>query len=148
MNTLELEKKVKQIVHALAYEKGYVCSVDVLLKLTYLSKQDYESWRFGRIDYLEKVCQVNLSKLSLINQTIRKNANQLGLERSWTGYNKFGKGISKKLIFSKLRDCQIEDAYATHYLDKKRMLELKKNKTGSNQDLSKDEVGSFITAPV
>jgi len=138
MNSIELEKKVKQLVHSLAYEKGFVCSVDVLLKLAYLSKDDYESWRFGRIDYLEKVCQVNLSKLSFINQKIRKNANELGLERSWTGYNKYGKGVSKRLIFSKSRDSKIEDAYATHYVNKKRMLELKKIKSGSKIDSVKE----------
>ena len=135
MNTIELEKKVKQVVHSLSYEKGFVCSVDVLLKLAYLSKEDYESWRFGRIDYLEKACQVNLSKLSFINQKIRKNANELGLESSWTGYNKYGKGVSKRLIFSKSRDAKIEDAYATHYVNKRRILELKKIKSGNNNDL-------------
>jgi len=134
MNSIELEKKVKQIVHALAYEKGFACSVDVLLKLAYLTKEDYESWRFGRIDYLEKVCKVNLGKLSLINQTIRKNAHELALERSWTGYHKFGKGVSKKLIFSKSRDSKIEDAYATHYVNKQRITELKKIKAGGNPD--------------
>jgi hypothetical protein len=138
MNTIELEKKVKQLVHSLAYEKGFVCSVDVLLKLAYLSKDDYESWRFGRIDYLEKVCQVNLSKLSMINKIMRKNANELGLESSWTGYNKYGKGVSKRLIFSKSRDSKIEDAYATHYVNKKRMLELKKIKSGSKIDSVKE----------
>ena len=138
MNSIELEKKVKQLVHSLAYEKGFVCSVDVLLKLAYLSKDDYESWRFGRIDYLEKVCQVNLSKLSMINKIMRKNANELGLESSWTGYNKYGKGVSKRLIFSKSRDSKIEDAYATHYVNKKRMLELKKIKSGSKIDSVKE----------
>ena len=135
MNTIELEKKVKQVVHSLSYEKGFVCSVDVLLKLAYLSKEDYESWRFGRIDYLEKACQVNLSKLSFINQKIRKNANELGLESSWTGYNKYGKGVSKRLIFSKSRDTKIEDAYATHYVNKRRILELKKIKSWNSKDL-------------
>lgn len=134
MNSIELEKKVKQIVHALAYEKGFVCSVDVLLNLAFLTKEDYESWRFGRIDYLEKVCKVNLGKLSLINQTIRKNAKELALENSWSGYHKFGKGVSKKLIFSKSRDSKIEDAYATHYVHKQRILELKKIKAGGNPD--------------
>ncbi|MEO6721780.1 MAG: hypothetical protein ABIN67_15635 [Ferruginibacter sp.] len=128
MNTIELEKKVKQLVHSLAYEKGFVCSVDVLIGLNYLSTADYESWRFGKVEYLEKVCKANLSKLSLINKAIRKNATELKLERSWTGYHKFGKGVSKKLIFSKSKDQKIEDAYATHYLNKKRILELKGNK--------------------
>jgi len=37
MNNKELEKKVKQIANSLIYEKGFVCSVDVLIKLNYLS---------------------------------------------------------------------------------------------------------------
>lgn len=146
MNSIELEKKVKQIVHSLAYKKGFVCSVDVLLELAYLTKKDYEDWRFGRIGYLEKVCQVNLGKLSSINQAIRKNANQLGLERSWTGYHKYGKGASTKLIFSKSRDSKIEDAYATHYVDKKRILELKAIKSGGIQDSGK-EGGESLEPP-
>ena len=128
MNAIELEKKVKQLVHSLAYEKGFVCSVDVLIRLNYLSMADFESWRFGKVEYLEKVCTANLGKLSRINKAIRKNANELKLERSWTGYRKFGKGENRKLIFSKSKDSKIEDAYATHYLDKKRIVELKGNK--------------------
>jgi len=125
MNTLELETKIKQIVHSLAYEKGFVCAIDMLLKLEYLSSQDYKSWRFGKVDYLERVCKTNLSKLSLINRTIRKTANELKLEISWTGYHKYGEEPGKKLIFSKSRNNKIEDAYATHYVDKRRLLELK-----------------------
>ena len=109
MNTIALEKKVKQIVYALVYEKGYVCSIDILFKLEYLTRQDYESWRFGKVDYLEKVCKTNLNKLSFINQTIRKTSDELKLERSWIGYHKYGKGPSRKLIFSKSKDNKIED---------------------------------------
>ena len=86
------------------------------------------------IDYLEKVCKVSLGKLSFINQTIRKNSKELALESSWTGYHKFGKGVSKNLTFSKSRDSNIEDAYATHYVDKKRMLDLKKIKARGKPD--------------
>ena len=56
-----IEEKIRPIVEALIEEKGYVCSVDVLIKLDYLSKTDYEAWRFGKVPYLEKVCKVNLS---------------------------------------------------------------------------------------
>jgi hypothetical protein len=125
MNNIELEKKIKSCVHALAYEKGYVCSVDVLLKLGYLSKKDYEDWRFKRVACLENVCTVNLNKLSLINKTIKRLAKDRNLEPSWTGYNKYGKGPSIRLRFSKSGIKAIEDGYATHYMDKKRMLQLK-----------------------
>lgn len=125
MNNIELEKKIKSCVHALAYEKGYVCSIDVLLKLGYLSKKDLEAWRFRRVPCLERVCTVNLHKLSLINKTIKRHAKDRNLEPSWTGYNKFGKGAKIRLRFSKSGIKAIEDGYATHYVDKKRILQLK-----------------------
>ncbi len=93
MNNVDLEKKVKSLVHLNSYEKGLVCAVDILLELNYLTKKDYENWRFGRVDYLEKVCNTNLSKLTLINKLIRKYSTELGLKSSWTGYNQFGKGV-------------------------------------------------------
>ena len=128
MNNKELEKKVKQFVSELSYQKGYVTSVDVLLKLGYLTQTDYQNWRLGKIEYLEKVCEANLHKLSTVNKLIRKFATEWSLEASWTGYNKYGKGPKKRLIFSKTRDSKIEYAYATHYLNKNRMIELKQQK--------------------
>lgn len=128
MNNKELENKVKEITNSLIYEKGYVCSVDMLIRLDYLTKNDYEDWRFGRIEYLEKACKINLSKLSLINKTIRKISKELKLKKSWTGYNQYGKELKRRIVFSKSGDKKIEDAYATHYVDIKRINELKMNK--------------------
>ena len=127
MNNTDLDKEVKRLVHQNRYEKGFVCAVDILLQLDYLTKKDYEDWRFGRVDYLEKVCNVNLSKLTLINKLIRKHSTELDLKSSWTGYNQYGKGIKRRLRFSKSGDKTIEDRYATHYIDKNRMIELKEN---------------------
>lgn len=128
MNNKDLERRVKQITLEFAYKKGYVSSVDVLLKLGYITESDYQEWRFGKIEYLEKVCVTNLHKLSAVNKFVRKFAEEWKLEKSWTAYNKFGRGPKKRLIFSKSRDGQIEYAYAIHYLDKRRMNELKREK--------------------
>jgi hypothetical protein len=128
MNNSDLDKEVKRLVHSNRYEKGYVCSVDILLQLECLTKKDYEDWRFGRVDYLEKVCNINLSKLTLINKLIKKYSTELDLKSSWTGYNQYGKGIKRRLRFSKTGDKTIEDRYATHYIDKNRMIELKEKK--------------------
>jgi hypothetical protein len=128
MNNADFDKEVKRLVHLNRYEKGYVCAVDILLQLDYLTKKDYKDWRFGRVDYLEKVCNINLSKLTLINKLICKYSMELDLESSWTGYNQFGKGIKRRLRFSKSGDKTIEDRYATHYIDKNRMIELKEKK--------------------
>lgn len=126
MKNKEIGLKVKQIATELIYEKGYLSPVEVLLKLDYLSISDYEAWRFGNISYLEKACMVNLNKLSLINREIKKVAAVLKLENSWTAYKKFGKGAKPILQFSKSGDKKIEEAYATHYVDKQRMTELRK----------------------
>ena len=129
MNNKELEKKTTAIINSLIYEKGYICSVDVLLRLEYLSQKDYEDWRFGRVPYLEKVCKVNLKKLSLTNKIIRKFAEQRQLKKSWTAHNQSGTKDKRRLIFSKSGDPGIETFYATHYIDNKRIDELKELKT-------------------
>ncbi|WP_423128087.1 hypothetical protein [Gaoshiqia sp. Z1-71] len=128
MNNVDLEKEVKRLVHSNLYGKGYVCAVDVLLQLGYLTKDDYEDWRFGRIDYLEKVCKANLGRLTFINKLIGKYSAELALKSSWTAYNQFGKGIKRRLQFSKSGEKAIEDHYATHYIDTKRISELKEMK--------------------
>ncbi len=124
MNNADIDKEVKRLAHLNRYEKGYVCAVDILFQLDYLKKKDYEDWRSGKIDYLEKVCNINLSKLTLINKLIRKYSTELNLKSSWTGNNQFGKGKKNRLRFSKSGDKTIEDRYATHYIDKNRMIEL------------------------
>jgi len=128
MNNIDLAKEVKRLVSKNRNEKGFVCAVDILMQLDYLAKKDFEDWRFGRIDYLEKVCKINLSKLTLINKLIRKYSTELNLKSSWTGYNQFGNRGKNHLRFSKSGDKTIEDRYATHYIDNNRIVELKENK--------------------
>ncbi len=130
MNNVNLEKEVKRLVHLNRYEKGIVCAVDILKQLNYVSNKDYDNWRFGRVEYLEKVCNTNLSKLTLINKLIGKYSTELGLKSSWTGYNQYGKGVKRRLRFSKSGTPTIEDRYATHYIDTERIKELKEIKTG------------------
>ena len=117
MNNTDLRNKIKLIGKEIIEEKGYLTSIDVLLKLDYLSEKDYENWRFGKVEYLEKVCGVNLKKLSTINKTIREISGQWNLKKSWTAYNKYGKGKKIRLRFSKSGNEQIEQAYATHYIN-------------------------------
>ena len=46
--------------------QGYVSAIDVLLHIGMLDKADYESWRRGRVPYLEKVVRGNLGKVSAV----------------------------------------------------------------------------------
>ncbi len=117
MNNSGLKNKIELVGKEIIEEKGYLSSIDVLLKLEYLSEKDYENWRFGKVKYLEKVCDVNLKKLSTINKTIKEISGQWNLKKSWTAYNKYGKGKKIRLRFSKSGNKQIEEAYATHYIN-------------------------------
>jgi hypothetical protein len=66
MNDKELIGKVHSAVYSLINSKGYAAPVDVPIAVGVLSKADYENWRNGRVDYLERLCKVNLKKLSTI----------------------------------------------------------------------------------
>jgi hypothetical protein len=120
MNRIELQKTIRKNVEELLEEKNYVSSVDLLIRLNYLSKSDYEKWRFGKIEFLEKACTANLSKLSYINSHLKSVSRELNLKESWTAYMKFGKGPKIKLRFSKSSDKNIEDRYSTHYVRNKK----------------------------
>lgn len=122
MNNQELEKKVRESGKKILKKKGWMCATDILLDLEILSKENHENWRFGKVRYLEKVCNMNLAKLTLINKTIQRLSNELELNESWTFYKQHGrKGKGKiKLKFSKSGKEDIEKRYATHYIDNKR----------------------------
>ena len=52
MNNQELIKKVNSSVHQQCWKRGYETPVDVLMDIGYLTKQKYEDWRYGRVNYL------------------------------------------------------------------------------------------------
>ena len=91
-------------------------------------------WRFWKIPYLEQVCTCNLRQLSVIMKQIRSFSEKAGLKPSFCYYKRWG--VKKKqghkpvlpLRFSKSGKPEIEKAYATHYVDRKRVEELKKEK--------------------
>jgi ribosome-interacting GTPase 1 len=132
MNKQDLEKKINKIICDLSDNQGYISSIDVLIKLDYLSKTDYEKWRNGKIDYLERVCKVNLGKLTTINKIIKEISNKMQFVPSLTVYNKYGKGPKIKLRFSKSGADNIEKAYSTHYINKYQIKKIKDIKNKNN----------------
>lgn len=116
-------KNIVGMVHNSMYHQlkntGFATPIQVLIDLQVLSKEDYEKWRVGKIDYLERVCKVNLSKLSAIMKEIRGYAQKNNLKPSYTYYKQWGQKKSnetKKLRFSKTNKEEIEKSYATHYI--------------------------------
>ena len=136
MNDKELIGKVHSAMYHQCRDRGYAAPVDVLLDMGVLPKAKYEDWRFGRVDYLERVCTVNLRKLSRIMHEMRVYAQKYRLRPSFCYYKRWG--VKKKngqghkpvipLRFSKSGAPEIERWYATHFLDTKRIAELKEER--------------------
>ena len=115
-NRRDLARALSTITSELLQEKGYICFVDVFMKLGYLSQSDYENWRFRRVSPLERVLNVNLSRINFIMKTVRQNSLNGHLKPSMTVYKSWGKGKKTLLQFSKSGDPTIETAYATHFV--------------------------------
>lgn len=133
--------KIHSAIYHQCQQRGYAAPVDVLIEISVLPKQKYEEWRFGKISYLEQVCTCNLRQLSVIMKEIRSFSEKAGLKPSFCYYKRWG--VKKKqgrkpvlpLRFSKSGKPEIEKAYATHYIDRKRVEEIKKEKqAGSKQE--------------
>lgn len=122
MNQQEIPGRVHSSMYRQLQKDGVAMPVQVLMDVGVLSAVDYERWRFGKVDYLERVCSANLHKLSYIMKEIRAYARKNGLKESWTFYKRWGRKGQKpsvRLRFSKSGDEVIEKGYATHYLSPK-----------------------------
>ena len=146
MNNQELVAKVNSSMYRQCRDRGFATPVDVLIDIGVLQKDKYEDWRFGRISYLERVCTINLHKLSTVRHQMRVYAQKAGLKPSFCYYKQWGTkkkgGQGRKpvipLRFSKSGNPDVERWYATHFVDSKRIAELKsaKQKNVSSPDSS------------
>jgi hypothetical protein len=109
-------EKVRAAVDQLLPDRSVIIPVEVFIQMGILRQEDYEAWRFGRIPYLERVIQANLSKANRILRILRLYAEDRGLRPSRTVYKKWGKGEKIGLRFSKSGNPAIEELYATHYV--------------------------------
>lgn len=124
-----LKEKIFAAAGSLLYEKGFVSSVDLMMRLDRLSLKDYEAWRRRQVPYLEKVLVGNLGKLSTIMYHLRVFAREKNLQPSYTAYMSWGKGAKTKLRFSKYGNPKVEEGYSTHYVQpKEKNAEEKKSK--------------------
>jgi hypothetical protein len=108
--------KIVRAVEAILAQGDVVTPVDVFVRMELLSKADVESWRFGRVPYLEKVSRCSLGKTSRILRILRMHVHDLNMTPSQTAYVKWGKGPRTPLRFSKTGDPNLEAAYSRHFL--------------------------------
>ena len=111
-----LEERVIRAAEAALSRQQYVSAIDVLCGMGLLLPMHVDSWRKGRVDYLERVIQGNLHKISSSMEIFRRWAREKGLKPSETGYVRRGRSGTIPLQFSKSGDSAIEKNYSTHYI--------------------------------
>jgi hypothetical protein len=94
----------------------YVSAVDVLTGIGLLAPTRVRDWRKGRVDFLERVIQGNLHKISESLAIFHRWALERGLKPSETAYVRKTRGGQVTLQFSKSGDAEIEKRYRTHYV--------------------------------
>jgi hypothetical protein len=109
-------ERVVEAAEAALSERGYVSSIDIFMRMGLLAPSHVESWRKGRLRYLEAAIQGNLSKISKTMSFFRKWARDRNLNPSETAYLARTTGPRRDLQFSKSGDPGIERLYRTHYV--------------------------------
>jgi hypothetical protein len=112
----ELEARVVRAAEAALGRQQYVSAIDVLCGMGLLQPTHVDQWRKNRIDFLERVIQGNLGKISSSMQMFHRWAQQKGLKPSETAYMRSTRSGKMPLQFSKSGDPGIEKRYRTHYL--------------------------------
>jgi hypothetical protein len=114
-NRKALADRVVRAAAAALAAQGYVSSIDVLVGIGWLDAGAVERWRRGQIDYLERVVQANLSRISEAMKLFRSWAAGMGLFASPTGYVA-RTPRRQTLRFSNSGNPTIEGLYRTHWV--------------------------------
>src|SRR5262245_7655927 len=109
-------RRIECAVAELLTKGNVVAPVDVLVGMGLLRSEHLDNWRRGRVPYLERVVNCNLTRLSRLLRILRFHAHDLNLKPSVTMYKRYGKGPKQRLRFSKTGDAGLEAAYATHFV--------------------------------
>lgn len=114
-NPGKLERRVVQAAEEALAELSFVTAIDVLIGLGWLTPSAVDRWRQGRVDYLERTVQVDLSKISAATEAFRRWATDRGLVPSETAYIARTRD-RRPLQFSASGDPAIEHSYRTHWM--------------------------------
>jgi hypothetical protein len=114
-NRNALAQRVVKAAEAALAAQGYASSIDVLVGIGWLDGGTVEQWRRGQIDYLERVVQTNLPRVSEAMKLFRSWAAQRGLSASPTSY--VARSPRRQTLrFSRSGDPTIEALYRTHWV--------------------------------
>jgi hypothetical protein len=115
-NRKSLDHRVRMAAQAVLSKQKYVSSIDVLIGVGWLDSAAVTSWRKGQVDYLERVVNANLSRISEAMKMFRAWAVARNLVASETRYVRHTRGGRPPLRFSKSGHPSIEKQYRTHWV--------------------------------
>jgi hypothetical protein len=107
--------RVVRAVDAILARQETVSPTEVFVEMGLLSVPAIEEWRAGRLPFLERAIQCNLSAASRILRLLRMHAHDLNLRPSGTVYVRRTRGGRLRLRFTKSGDLKLEEAYACHF---------------------------------
>src|SRR5262249_39761080 len=87
--------RIECVVAELLSQGNVVAPVDVLVGMGLPRPEHLHNWRRGRVAYLERVVNCNLTRLSRLLRILRFHAHDLNLKPSATVYNRYGKGSKR-----------------------------------------------------
>ena len=111
-----LYPRIQRAVAAILAGGKEVAPVEVLVRMGLLTPERLEDWRRGRVPYLERVVNCNLTRLSRLLRILRFHAHDLNLVPTVTVYKRWGKGPKQRLRFTKTGGPRLEEAYARHFV--------------------------------
>jgi len=112
-------KSYSRVVHAVVKilsRSNVVASVDVLMEMGNLTKQNYEVWCRGGVPYLEYVVEGNLSKINRILHIIGFHVHDLNMVSQRTVYRQSDRSRNCVLQFTKSGIKRLEEAYSRRYV--------------------------------
>jgi len=110
-----LERRVAMAAEETLGDRQYVCAIDVIVGLGWLSPRTVDAWRRGQLASLEDAMQVAPDRLAKALELVRDWAQDRGLHASEATYLARTRE-RRALRFSRSGDRDVEGAYRTHWL--------------------------------
>ncbi len=114
-NRRKLDERVRKAAEAALAAQKFVSPLDVLVRIGWLDPGAVKRWRQGQVDYLERVVQTKLPRISEAMKLFRSWATAKGLFPSETTY--VARTPQRQTLrFSKSGNPTIEQLYRTHWI--------------------------------
>jgi hypothetical protein len=114
-NHLKLANRVVAAAEAALAARHYVSAIDILVGIRWVDDGNVKRWRSGQVEYLERVVQANLSRISEAMKVFRAWAMAKGLTPSETNY--VARTPQRQMLrFSKSGQPAVERQYRTHWV--------------------------------